>query len=115
MIVLELISSGKPTKEILQIWYSSCISKEASVTLRDCCRKLEQREKDSKVKKLFQHWNNARIGVKEAKAICRQYSEKGTRDIDKFKKESDRVYYARYILTGEIFVQLNEAKEGNVT
>lgn len=73
MIILELINHDTPVQEILQIWYSSCISSEASISLQRCCKTMKERETDPKLKKLFHCWSNATVDAKEAEVRWCQY------------------------------------------
>ena len=116
-IILELLYSDVPVENVLQIWFSSCLTTSAQTVLKNVCQALLVKEEDTKLKTLFEFWNSSKIDLKSAKLRWSQYlSDSQMKALDNLRKEQDRIEYARYLLTGQIFLKDGEKPSfGNST
>eukprot|EP00092_Neocalanus_flemingeri_P007461 GFUD01008057.1.p1 GENE.GFUD01008057.1~~GFUD01008057.1.p1 ORF type:complete len:603 (+),score=99.82 GFUD01008057.1:51-1859(+) len=117
-IILELMMSEEcNSKDILQIWFSTCMSRKAQRALQKCCQNLHLKENNLKVKKLLKHWSSSLVDAADARIQWSQYL--GTYQlgvIPQLKAQSDRVDYAHYLLTGELFMDCEDQNPvGNAT
>ena len=106
-LILAMLEEDVPLDQILQIWFSTCISSETAKTLSAFCGKLRMCERDEDVRALLDWWSRASGSVKVE--TSRFAWNKGRRDgaftsIPLLLSRKDRVEYAHYILTGQIFL-----------
>ena len=116
-IILRLLEVEAPVDQVLQIWYSSCISEEASLLVQSSCADLVLVEKDPEQKQLFKHWAKSSLGTVEATALWLQHLEGGALALvcGNLCNSTDRVEYARYLLTGKVFLGESDRLTGNLT
>ena len=108
-IILELLKADVSIQNILQIWFSSCLSSSAQRALRKVCETLSDNEGDIVLKNLFEFWKNEIIDIDSAKLRWSQYlSTSQMTPLSNLRMEHDRVDYARYLLTGQIFIKGKE-------
>ena len=115
-LVLAMLTEGVPVDQILQIWFSSCISPEAAKSLALFSEKLRLSEKNKDVRDLLNWWSKATI--KEETSLKEWNLGRGNAaftNIPLLLKKRDRVEYARYILTGQIFLSGAKKVTGNPT
>ena len=108
-IILELLSCDVPVENILQIWFSSCLSFTALSALQAICQTLSQNEEDFKLKRLFEFWSQTKINKDSAKMLWKEdigYPQ--MKVLSNLCKKQDRIEYARYLLTGQIFMKERE-------
>ena len=106
-LILAMLEEDVPLDQIVQIWFSTCISSETAKTLSAFCGKLRMFERDEDVRTLLDWWSRASGSVKVE--TSRFAWNKGRRDgaftsIPLLLSRKDRVEYAHYILTGQIFL-----------
>eukprot|EP00092_Neocalanus_flemingeri_P007224 GFUD01007803.1.p1 GENE.GFUD01007803.1~~GFUD01007803.1.p1 ORF type:complete len:624 (+),score=105.13 GFUD01007803.1:137-2008(+) len=106
-LILELlISNFCSAQEILQIWFSSSVSSTAQKAIEKCCKVLLLAEEDVDIRIIFKFWGKKRISTNYARNQVRQNLSSSTVDaIMRLKREKDRIDYARYLLTGEMFLE----------
>ena len=118
-IVLELFKASICCEEdILQIWYSSSIERPAQVALQTICKELGTKDSYSvRIKSLFSFWGSTGLSTKSAREEWAKCLHSYTMDsIYALESVVDRVDYARYLLTGEIFLgPTSKRTVGNVT
>ena len=108
-LVLAMLEQDVPLDQILQIWFSTCISNEAAKTLDAFCQALSVTEKDTKVLVLFDYWSSVpfcgTISVEPTIQIWNMGRKEGSiAAIPMLRSKRDRVEYACYLLKGQIFI-----------
>ena len=104
-LMLAMLEEDVPLEQILQIWFSTCISLEASKSLSVFCGKLKALEKDRDSCELLDWWRRASIKADESREDWNFQRRDATfTSIPLLRNKRDRVECARYILTGEIFL-----------
>ena len=117
-LILAMLEDGVPLDRILQIWFSTCISSETAKTLSLFCRKLRMSEKDEDVGVLFDRWGGASGNIKvdlSTDAWRMGRCDGGFTSIPLLLSKRDRIEYARYILSGQIFLAGAKNITGNPT
>ena len=98
-----------PVEQILQIWFSSCISLEACRYryLTFYASMISCWEEDNDICEVLQWWSKAYVRAEEsAKEWSNGRSDAAYNNIPLLLREKDRVEYARYVLTGHIFLMV---------
>lgn len=115
-LALAMLTEDVPVDQILQIWFSTCISSEAAKSLSFFSRKLSMSEKNKDVSDLLHWWTKA---TTEAEESIRGWNvgrgDMAFTTIPLLLRKKDRVEYARYILTGQIFLSGAKKVTGNPT
>ena len=115
-LILAMLVGDMPDEQILQIWYSTCISAHAGRALQNWSQKLAEIEEDVKQKQLFTHWGRASLTTEEATVRWRQHlGNEPLSVIGALLQRPDRVDYTRYLLTGQIFLHRSMGATGNPT
>ena len=118
-IILELFKASICCEEdILQIWYSSSIERPAQVALQTICKELATKDSYTvRIKSLFSFWGSTGLSTKDAREEWAKFLQFYAMDsIYALESVVDRVDYARYLLTGEIFLgPTSKRTVGNVT
>ena len=117
-LILAMLEEDVPLDQILQIWFSTCISSETAKTLSAFCGKLRMLERDKDVGVLLDWWsrksNSIKVGV-STDAWNKDRRNGAFTSIPLLLSKRDRVEYARYILTGQIFLAGAKDLTGNPT
>ena len=101
------------SEQVLQIWYSSCLT---HVTVQLFFLHLAGKEQDLVLKKLMLLWSSAKLDANKAAARWSQaLALVDLRGIHRLAGEGDRVFYSRYLLTGHLFLPENSSLTGNPT
>ena len=117
-LVLAMLEQDVPLDQILQIWYSTCISNEAASQVVVVCSALKCREENEDIRVLFDHWakvSGTVDGIDVMAAWHRSRTDSGFTTIPMLLRERDRVEYARYVLRGQIFLGGSDIFTGNPT
>ena len=118
-IILELFKTDICSDEdILQIWYSTSIERSAQIALQTTCKQLATDTSLSpRLKILFSFWGSTGLSTQDARMDWTKYIHNAAMDkIYALENITDRVDYARYLLTGEVFLRSDARKTfGNVT
>ena len=114
-LILELLGSNLcSVKHILQIWFSTSISTQAQHAMKKACKSLSEKESDSDLRILLRFWGKHKISRRYARERTRQHLQTcSTDEIMRLTEEQDRVDFARYLLTGEVFIDEKEEIVGN--
>ena len=117
-LILAMLEEDAPLDQVLQIWFSTCISSETAKTLAAFCQKLRMSERDKDVGVLLDWWSRVSNSIK-VKVSTDAWNE-GRREgaftsIPLLLSKRDRVEYAHYILTGQIFLAGAKDLVGNPT
>ena len=118
-IILELFKTDICSDEdILQIWYSTSLERSAQIALQTTCKQLATDTSLSpRLKILFSFWGSTGLSTQDARMDWTKYIHNAAMDkIYALENITDRVDYARYLLTGEVFLRPDARKTfGNVT
>ena len=100
-LVLAMLEQDVPLEQILQIWFSTCISNEASETLHAYCQALSVTEEDTEIRVLFDYWSSVPFCGTVTVEPTIQIWNKGRKEgsiaaIPMLRSKRDRVEYARY-------------------
>ena len=103
-------------EQVLQIWYSSCITFEAATALKRTCRLLASTESDQEQAELLLFWSSVTERPEKAAAIWSQGLDTANlARISRLAEGRDRVFYSRYLLTGHLFLPEDSRLVGNPT
>ena len=91
-----------PVEQILQIWFSSCISLEANRSVTFYASMISCWEEDNDIGEVLQWWSKAYVRAEWSNGR----SDAAYNNIPLLLREKDRVEYARYVLTGHIFLMV---------
>ena len=117
-LILAMLEQDVPLDQILQIWFSTCISPEAASQLAVFCSALKCREENEDIRVLFDYWAKVSGTVDWMDLIQawhRGRSDSSFTSIPMLLRERDRVEYARYVLRGQIFLGGSDSFTGNPT
>ena len=118
-IIIELFKTNICSDEdILQIWFSTSIERSAQIALQTTCKQLATDTSFSlRLKILFSFWGSTGLSTQDARIDWTKYIHNAAMDkIYALENITDRVDYARYLLTGEVFLRPDARKTfGNVT
>ena len=118
-LIIDLVSSDISSREILQIWYSTCIGKPSQLAMQISCKKLSLDEKDDDIKQILSFWASTGLRPEETAAHWlkhKAFNGDNYNGMMNLNLENDRVEYLRYLLTGKIFLEPENKKcFGNVT
>ena len=105
-LVLAMLDEEVPIVQILQLWFSTVITSEAAETLVVFSKRLMLLEKDRELLHILRCWReNVHSFTAESSLKAWKPGPKALVPLPMLKSKRDRVEYARYILTGEIFLQ----------
>ena len=118
-IIIELFKTNICSDEdILQIWFSTSIERSAQVALQTTCKQLATDESLSpRLTRLFSFWGSTGLSTKDARIDwTKNIQNAAMHTIYDLENITDRMDYARYLLTGEVFLHPDARKTfGNVT
>eukprot|EP00111_Clytia_hemisphaerica_P007374 TCONS_00021447-protein len=112
------------TSSLLQIWFSSCWSRETEKAFRlvsqDALKNPDKYQLQSGDADIIQKWLRYKISLDDAKSKFSREIKSVDRDapfeaIWSMKLEEDRVKFLRYLYTGIIFVDESKISTGNPT
>ena len=105
-LITAMLKEEVPLVQILQIWFSTAIKSDTAKTLSIFSKKLLLSEKHGELQDLLRCWSSPSTIRTEAslKAWKERVGSKVLLALQLLVNKRDRVEYARYILTGQIFL-----------
>ena len=116
LILALLQQADVSVEQVLQIWYSSCITFEAATALQKTCQRLASKESNKEQAELLLFWSSATECPEKAAVIWSQDLDSANLvRISRLAEGRDRVFYSRYLLTGHLFLPEGSRLAGNPT
>ena len=122
-VILRLLQmENVRTKTILQVWFSTCWDAQTFKEFKEACsliiKEMNKESSDADIEyfKYIKHWLVSNISKKVA--IQTWVSKKTSSEfipLSNLKMKEDRIQFARYLLTGIIFVDESEISSGNIS
>ena len=106
-VIYEMLLNKISLESILQVWFSTGWSEETQKEFQKVCGKLiksMEHATHTRVKTLLNHWAISQVGFKTVLPLWKQFvGEYQLEPLNNLRYERDRLAYARYMLTGQIF------------
>ena len=120
IVIYEMMVNRFSSTSILQVWFSSGWNEKTQEDFQKICSYLlntKELETDERVKKMLNHWMVSKVSAQEVIPFFRRRLEDNhLLPLNILRYEKDRLAYARYVLTGQIFSKNDEDYVfGNVT
>ena len=106
IVIYEMMVNRLSSDSILQVWFSSGWNEKTQEDFQKICRNLKTKQfkTDERVKKLLNHWTASKISAEEVlPTVKRLIEDYQLLPLNILRYEKDRLAYARYIFTGQIF------------
>ena len=110
-----------PDESVLQVWFSSCLDNKATKDFKKVCHILLKElvnDEQKDVVELIQLWSESTFPKKYALSNWMTQFNKNVFNflpLNNLKNKEDRIQYARYLLTGILFVDEANITSGNVS
>ena len=107
IVIREMMLRGMQVETILQVWFSTGWNRQTKEDFQQICNNLVKNKDlviEPRVKTLLNHWSSSEMSAKAVLPLWKQFvREYQLEPLNNLHHEADRVAYARYMLTGQIF------------